>query len=73
MSDDVRRRELEALELRLLQERTEVLHELQRHLDGTGGWNREETKRLSRRQDKIQEELVAIRHELRELGRGPGC
>jgi hypothetical protein len=70
---ETRRRELEALELRLLQERTEVLHELQRHLDGTGGWNREETRRLSRRQDKIQEELAAVRREIAELVRGPGC
>lgn len=73
MSDDVRRRQLEALELRLLQERTEVATELQRQLDATGGWNREDARRLSRRQDQIQEELAAVRRELLDLARGAGC
>lgn len=64
-------RELEAEELRLLGERTEVLSR-QEELLSADEWPREEAEELSRRHDRIEAELAEVREKLKRLARREG-
>ncbi|MDX1630567.1 MAG: hypothetical protein R3234_01800 [Thermoanaerobaculia bacterium] len=57
--------QLEALELDLLQRRTEI-RKRQQELLTDGGWDAEKAERLSEDYDRVQSELTDVRRRLME-------
>ena len=64
-----RLRHLKRTEIALLQKRTDLQRQLERHLR-TADWRSEDVDELSRQHDAVEQELAELRTELARLERG---